>query len=180
MLNRKEIAFLKIYNNKDCTYSFAKLPTTAFIPLNFAVVPPHLEYAMESNSLTRRAETNQLETVSRLATVRTDLILAFKVLKGEIDLTPPDFFFHPPRVGLKWHTYRLLQGPGRREILEQIAGASNQVTLSVCWTVNGPQSSLKHLLTFTDIFPRLYLQIKYFMFVFMVFASPYGQSSGTV
>ncbi len=39
MLNRKEIAFLKIYNNKDCTYSFAELPTTAFIPLNFATTP---------------------------------------------------------------------------------------------------------------------------------------------
>ncbi len=89
--------------------------------------------------------------MQRLATrqVRTDLILAFKVFKGEIDLTPPDFFFHQPRAGLTWHTYRLLQGPGRREILEQIAGASNQVTLSVRWTGNGSQSSLKHLLTFT-------------------------------
>ncbi len=29
------------------------------------------------------------------------------------DLSPSDFFLHPPRVGLRGHTYRILQGPSR-------------------------------------------------------------------
>ncbi len=45
--------------------------------------------------------------------LRADLILAFNILKGEVDLNPSDFFFRPPRAGLRGHTYRLLQGPSR-------------------------------------------------------------------
>ncbi len=43
--------------------------------------------------------------------LRADLILAFKIFKGEVDLNPSDFFLRPPRAGLRGHTYRLLQGP---------------------------------------------------------------------
>ncbi len=42
---------------------------------------------------------------------RADLILAFNIFKGEVDLNPSDFFLRPPRAGLRGHTYRLLQGP---------------------------------------------------------------------
>ncbi len=45
--------------------------------------------------------------------LRADLILAFNICKGELDLNPYEFFFLPPRVGLRGHTYRLLQGPSR-------------------------------------------------------------------
>ncbi len=45
--------------------------------------------------------------------LRADLILAFKIFNGEIDLNPSDFFLRPPRAGLRGHTYRLLQGPSR-------------------------------------------------------------------
>ncbi len=45
--------------------------------------------------------------------LRADLILAFKVFKGYVDLSPSVFFLHPPRAGLRGHTYRLLQGPSR-------------------------------------------------------------------
>ncbi len=45
--------------------------------------------------------------------LRADLILAFKIFKGEVDLNPSDFFIHPPRAGLRGHTYRLLQGSSR-------------------------------------------------------------------
>ncbi len=91
---------------------------------------PHLEYAMKANAPTLRADINQLEGVQRLATrlvrglrqvpyeerlrqltlfslerrrLRADLILAFKIFKGEVDLNPSEFSFHPPRAGL--HTY---------------------------------------------------------------------------
>ncbi len=37
--------------------------------------------------------------------LRTDLILAFKIFKGEVDLNPPDFSLRPCRAGLRGHTY---------------------------------------------------------------------------
>ncbi len=88
---------------------------------------------MEANALTLRADINQLERVQRLATrlvgvlrhvpyeerlrqlnlfsldrrrLRADVILAFS--KEEVDLYPSEFFPHPPRAGLRGHTYRLL------------------------------------------------------------------------
>ncbi len=89
---------------------------------------------------TPRAGINQLERVQRLAAglvrghrlvpyeerlrqlnsfsldrrrLRADHILAFKIFKGEVDLNPSDFFLHPPRAGLRCHTFRFLQGPSR-------------------------------------------------------------------
>ncbi len=101
---------------------------------------PHLQFAKEATIPTLRADINQLEKVQRLATrlvrglrhmpyeerlrqlnlfslkcrrLRADLILAFKIFKGEVDLNPAEFFLRPPRAGLRGHTYRLLQGPSR-------------------------------------------------------------------
>ncbi len=101
---------------------------------------PHLEYAMEANAPTLRADINQHEWVQRVATrlvrglrhvpyeerlrqlnlfslerrrLRAHLILAFQILKGEVDLNPSEFFLPLPRAGLRGHTYRLLQGPSR-------------------------------------------------------------------
>ncbi len=112
-----------------------------FTPLYCALVRPHLEFAMEANAPTPRAEINQLGRVQRLATrlvrglrhvpyekrlrllklfslerrrLRADLILAFKIFKGAVDLNPSEFFLRLPRAGLRVHTYRLLQGPSRR------------------------------------------------------------------
>ncbi len=45
--------------------------------------------------------------------LRADLILAFKIFKGEVYFNPSEFFLRPPRAGLRGHTYRLLQGPSR-------------------------------------------------------------------
>ncbi len=47
---------------------FCELTTTAFTPLYCTLVRPHLEYAMEANVSTLRADINQLEFVQRLAT----------------------------------------------------------------------------------------------------------------
>ncbi len=97
---------------------------------------PHLEYAMEANAPTLRADINQLQRVQRLATRLVTgllhvpyeerlrqlnlfslerrrpvgaLILAFKIFKGEVDLNPSEFFLRSPGAGLRGHTYRLLQ-----------------------------------------------------------------------
>ncbi len=101
---------------------------------------PHLEYAMEANAPSLKANINHFERVQRLATrlvrglrhvpyeerlrqlnifslecrrLRADLILAFKLFKGKVGLNPSEFFLRPPRAGLRGHTYRLLQGPNR-------------------------------------------------------------------
>ncbi len=119
---------------------FCELSKTAFTPLYCTLVWPHLEYAMEANAPTLRADINQLERVQHLATrpvrglryvpykerlcqlnlfslerrrFRADLILAFKIFKGEVDPNPSELFLRPPRAGLRGHTYRLLQGPSR-------------------------------------------------------------------
>ncbi len=45
--------------------------------------------------------------------LRSDLILAVKNLKGEINLGPFDFFLRPPQTWLRRHAYRVLQEPNR-------------------------------------------------------------------
>ncbi len=93
-----------------------------------------------ANAPALRADINQLERIQRLATrlvrglrhvryehrlrqlnffslerrrLRADFILASKLVKGEVDLNPSDFFLRPSRAGLRRHNYRLLQGPSR-------------------------------------------------------------------
>ncbi len=111
--------------------SFSEFSQAALTPLYCASVRPHLEYAMEANAPTLRADINKLERAQRHATrlvrglrhvpyeerlrqlnlfslerrrLRADLIL---------DLYPSEFFLRPPRAGIRGHTYRLLQGPSR-------------------------------------------------------------------
>ncbi len=45
--------------------------------------------------------------------LRADLTLAFEIFRGEIDLSPSDFFLRQPRAVLRGYTYRLLQGSSR-------------------------------------------------------------------
>ncbi len=120
----------------------------------------HLEYAMESNAPTLRADINQLERVQRLATrlvrglrhapyeerlrqltlfslerrrLRAELILDFRIFKGEVGLSPSDFLPRPSRAGLRGHAYRLLQGQSRlrrRGGAFSVRFASSVVTLS--------------------------------------------------
>ncbi len=172
-----------------CT--ICELSKAAFTPLYCALARPHQEDAMEANAPTLRANINQLERIQRLATrlVRgrrhvpyeerlrqlnlfslerrhlwADLILAFKIFKGEVNLNPSEYVLRLPRAGLRGHTYRLLQGSSR---LRRISGASPDrvvkywnslpahLALSpsvsifkTCWTVNGPKSSLQHMCNF--------------------------------
>ncbi len=111
--------------------SFSDLSKAAFIPLYRVIVRQHLEYAMEINFRSLKADINQLERVQCLATRlgtglrhvlyeerlrqlnRADFILAFKIFKGRFDLSRSDFLLCTPRAGLRGLTYRLLQGPGR-------------------------------------------------------------------
>ncbi len=58
----------RIQQGDCCPCSFDEQSKTAFIPLCRALVRPHLEYAMEANAPTLRADINQLERVQRLAT----------------------------------------------------------------------------------------------------------------
>ncbi len=116
-------------------------------PALLCLSPSHQEYAMGANAPTLRADINQFESAQRLATrlliglrhvpygerlrhlnlvllerrcLRADLILAFKMFKGEVDLNPSEVILRPPRVGLRGHTYRLMHDPS---LLRRRSGA---------------------------------------------------------
>ncbi len=150
--------------------SFCELSKASFLPLCCAIVRPHLEDGMEANAPTLRDDINQLERVQRLVTrlvrglrhvpceerlrqlklfslerrrLRADLILAFKILKGEVDLSPSDLLppSIPSRAKMAYPQITARTKPSSTqercifcsccEILEQIAGTSSLVTLSV-------------------------------------------------
>ncbi len=140
--------------------SFCELSKTAFIPLYCALARPHLEYEMEANAPTLRADIDQ-----RLATrlerglrhvpyeeglhqlivyslerrrFRADLILAFKIFKGEVDLLPPPTPSRSTRAHLPITARTKPSSPQQRclfssgcEILVQTFGTSSLVTLSI-------------------------------------------------
>ncbi len=105
--------------------SFQDLWKSAFIPLYEALVRPHLEYGMPNFV----EEINHLERIPRLATrlvtgmrhlpyeeslqrrrLQADLITAFKIFTGLLDIDPKLFFLPPTRRGLRGHPYRVSQG----------------------------------------------------------------------
>ncbi len=110
--------------------SFQDLSKPAFVPLNGALVRPHLEYSMPACSPNPVADSNHLKRTQRLATrlvtgmrhlpyeerllrlgphslqwrrLRTDLITTFKIFKGLLDINPNLFFLPPARRGLRGH-----------------------------------------------------------------------------
>ncbi len=112
---------------------FCEQSKTAFTQLCCGLARPYLEYAIEANAPTARAEINQLEREQRLATrlvrglrlvpyeerprqlslfslehrrLRANLILVFKIFEVEVDLNPSELFLRPPRAGLRGQTYR--------------------------------------------------------------------------
>ncbi len=115
--------------------SFQDLSKSAFIPLYGAWVSPHLEDGMPACSPNLVADINHLEGMQRSATslvpgmrhlqqrlqrlvlhflqrrrLRVDLITAFKVFKGLLDIDPNLFFLLHARRGLRGHLNKVLQG----------------------------------------------------------------------
>ncbi len=101
---------------------------------------PHLEYGMPACSPNLVADINLLERIQRLATrlvtgmrhlpyeerlqrlslhslqrrrLRDDLITAFKIFKGLLDIDPNLFFPPPARRGIRGHPFKVLQGASR-------------------------------------------------------------------
>ncbi len=102
------------------------LSKSALIPLYEALVRPHLEYGMPACSPNLVADINHLERIHRSSTklvtcmrhrpyeerlqwrrLRVDLIMAFKIFKGLLDIDPP------ARRGLRGHPFKVLQGASR-------------------------------------------------------------------
>ncbi len=93
--------------------SFQDLSKSAFIALYGALVRPHLEYGIPACSPNLVAGIKHLERIQSLATrLRDDLIAAFKIFKGLLDIDPNLFFLPPARRGLRGHP---LQGTPRCE-----------------------------------------------------------------
>ncbi len=120
---------------------FQDLSKSAFIPLYGALVRPHVEYGMPACSPNLAADINHLEQIQRLATwlvtdmrhlpyeerlqrlnlhslqrrrLQADLITAFKIFKGLLDIDPNLFFFPPAGRGLRGHPFNVLQGASHR------------------------------------------------------------------
>ncbi len=113
--------------------SFQDLSKSSFIPLYKALVRPHLEYGMPACSPNPVADINHLERIQRLATMlvtgmghlpyeerlqrrrlRDDLITAFKIFKGLLDIDPNLFFLLPARHDLRGHPFKALRGASHR------------------------------------------------------------------
>ncbi len=69
--------------------SLCELSKTAFTPLYCGLVRPHLEYAMEANAPTLRADINQIARVRRLA---TRLVAGLRHVPYEERLLQPNLF----------------------------------------------------------------------------------------
>ncbi len=120
---------------------FQDLLKSAFILLYEALVRPHLEYGLPACSPNLVADINHLERIQRLASrlvtgmphlpydeilqrlglhslqrrlLRTNLITAFKIFKGLLDIDTNLFFLPPARRGLRGHPYKVLQGASHR------------------------------------------------------------------
>ncbi len=112
-------------------HSFQDLSKSAFIPLYEALVRPHLEHGMPAYSPNLVADINHPERIQRLAKrlvtgmrhlpyeerlqrLRADLITAFKIFKGLLDIDPNFFFLPPARRGLGGHPFKVIKGASHR------------------------------------------------------------------
>ncbi len=159
--------------------SFQGLSKSAFIPLYGALMRPHLEYGMPACSPYLVAGINHLERIQRLATrlvtgmrhlpyeerlqrqrLRANLITAFKILKGHLDIDTNLFFLPAARRGLGGHPYKVLQGASHRRSREsafsvRVVKYWNKLPASVVTapSVNVFEKGLEKL--WTDVFPHL-------------------------
>ncbi len=120
--------------------SYSELSKAAFISLYCAIVIPPLDNAIETNLI---ANTNHHERAQRLAARPQEerlcylslfslerrrlwaaLILAFKIFKSKVGLTPPDFFLRSTECNTTEYCedQTIFKEELVREILEQIAG----------------------------------------------------------
>ncbi len=115
--------------------SFKYLSKSAFIPSYEALVRPHLEYGMPACPPNLVADINHQELIQILATrlvnvmrhlpyeegllrlgihslqrrrLRHELITAFKIFKGLLDIDPNLFFLPPARRGLRGYPFKVL------------------------------------------------------------------------
>ncbi len=121
--------------------SFPDLSKSASIPLYGALLRPHLKYGLPACSPNLVADINHLERIQRLATrlvtgmrhlpyegrlqrlgrhslqrrrLQADLITAFKIFTGLLDIDPNLLFIPPTRRGLRGHPYKVLQRASHR------------------------------------------------------------------
>ncbi len=167
--------------------SFQYLSKSALIPLYGALVRPHLEYGMPACSPNLVADINHLGRIQRFAIrlvtgmrqlsyeemlqrlglhslqrgrLRADLIIAFKIFKGILDIDPNLFFLPPARRGLRGHPFKVLQGKSRLRrrgwgFSVRVAKYWNklQATVVTAPSVNIFKKRLEEV--WTEVFPHL-------------------------
>ncbi len=163
--------------------SFLDLSKSAFIPIYGALVRPHLEYGMTACS----ADINHLERIQRFATrlvtgirhlpyeerlqrlnlhslqwrrLRADLITAFKILTGLLDIDLNLFFLPPARCGIRGHPYKVFQVASHR----RRRGTAFSVGVVIYWNklrasvVTAPSVNIfkkRFENVWTEVFPHL-------------------------
>ncbi len=148
---------------------------------------PHLEYGMPACSPNLVADINHLERIQRLATrlvtamrhlpceerlqrlglhslqrrrLRDDLITAFKIFKGLLDIDPNLFFLPPARRGHRGYPFKVIQGASHRQSRGSVFSVRvvkhwNKLPASVVTvpSVNVFKKRLEKV--WTEIFPHL-------------------------
>ncbi len=116
--------------------SFAALTPSIFLPLYKAFIGPHLEYAIQASSPILSRDCQALESVQNLAVkflkglhhvpyetalqrlqlfslarrrIRCDLICMYTIMHGLLDFPSDAAFATPTRIGLRGHTFKMLQ-----------------------------------------------------------------------
>ncbi len=92
--------------------------------------------------------------------LRDDLITAFKIFKGLLDIDPNLFFLPPTRRGLKGHPFKVLQGASHRRrrgsaFLVRVVKYWNKLPASIVTapSVNDFRKRLEKV--WTEVFPHL-------------------------
>ncbi len=122
------------------SHSLSELSKTAFIPLNCAIVRPHLDYAMRGlRQVLHKERLRYLNLFSlECRLVQADLKMDFRVSKSETDLSPYDSVPRPPR---SVHNDGMLQRPIRLRRCSAFSVSFEKLEQIICFNLHVTRSA---------------------------------------